>query len=160
MEEYSWKMIVNKRTSLSYTITKTTYEGVLGIKPRCGVKRCWAMRYSNTILPGCYHYRHPCDWECIEAKIVYWGGIEGSSEYSWIRIVKGKREKFNVKPSNPKIPLEEITDDMMDDDMGVTDLLRKMLALKIKGKVSIRRWFEGESKTSMACKILDSVIKK
>ena len=57
----------------------------------------------------------PAIGNVLKAKIVYWGGIEGSSEYSWIRIVKGKREKFNVKPSNPKIPLEEITDDMVDD---------------------------------------------
>ena len=52
----------------------------------------------------------------MKAKIVYWGGIEGPSEYSWIRIVK-ESAKNSFKPSNPKIPLEEVTDDMVDDDI-------------------------------------------
>ena len=92
-----------------------------------------------------------------------WGcGIEGPSEYSWIRIVKGKREKFNAKPSNPKIPLEEITDDMVDDDIRCYRLTAEDVGSKIKVQVCPIRedGLRGESKTSMACKILDSVIKK
>ena len=33
----------------------------------------------------------------LKAKAIYWGGVEGASEYSWIRLVKGKREKFPIK---------------------------------------------------------------
>ncbi len=104
----------------------------------------------------------PAIGNVLKAKIVYWGGIEGSSEYSWIRIVKGKREKFNVKPSNPKIPLEEITDDMVDDDIRCYRLTAEDVGSKIKVQVCPIRedGLRGESKTSMACKILDSVIKK
>ena len=41
---------------------------------------------------------NPVVGNVLKAQAIYWGGVEGASEYSWIRLVKGKREKFSTKP--------------------------------------------------------------
>jgi hypothetical protein len=99
---------------------------------------------------------NPTVGNVLKAKAIYWGGIEGPSEYSWIRLVKGKREKFATKAINPSIPFDDLTDDMT--DIRCYKLTDADIGTKIKVQISPIRsdGLRGESKTSKACIILDT----
>ncbi len=98
---------------------------------------------------------NPVVGNVLKAQAIYWGGVEGASEYSWIRLVKGKREKFSTKPIDPKIPFNELTDDI--NDIRCYRITEKDIGAKLKVQISPIRsdGLRGESKTSRACKILE-----
>jgi hypothetical protein len=89
----------------------------------------------------------------LKAHSLYWGGTEGPSEYCWIRVLNGKREKFETRPCNASTRFEDL-DTKTCDDVRVYKLTEADIGAKLKVQVNPIRsdGQHGESKTSLPTK--------
>ena len=89
----------------------------------------------------------------LKARSLYWGGLEGPSEFCWIRVLNGKREKFELRCADPSIPYDSLDRDH-DHDGRCYTLTEEDLGAKLKVQVNPIRsdGQRGESKTSLPCK--------